>query len=226
MTTATWDERIAEAVRRSSWRLRFGVLTLISVIVVSGVAGASWWSEKVGDLTPQRPRITYIGVVVTKNAEFSIGLMNLNHPGKNLTVLKVEALTSPNVEFLGAFTVWPRDAPENKVGAQPGFPPKTVESFHSIDERVPASETAVILPGYSETPPPLEVAAGFRLASGDVGAVNGIRVTYRVGNESMSEVFRYAAIVCIPDCKKRADWSEDDFSERTLRRFNLLPDDA
>lgn len=226
MTTETWDERIASAVRRSSWRVRLGALAIALAVTVSGFGAWDWWSGRVGDLSPQRPRFTYGGVVMNKDLTFSIGLMHLEHPGKDVTVVKVEALTSSNVEYLGAFTTWPRDMRENKFSAMPGFPPKYVKApRHPLNELVPSAETSVILPNYSATPPPVSVVAGFRLVSGDIGAMNGIRVTYKVGNKTMRETFRYAAIVCIPDCDKRKDWKpENDFSERTLRRFNLLPD--
>lgn len=228
MTTQTWDERIAEAVRRSSWRLRLGVLALAVTIVASGIGVWTWWSGRVGELSAQHPRFTYGGVVMNKDLEFSLGLMHLEHPGKDVTVVSVEALTSPNVEYLGAFTIWPRDLPGDQFSVVPGFPPKYgTAPRHQLSEVVSATETAVIIPGYSDKPPGVSVVAGFRLLSGDIGAMNGIRVTYKVGTKTTREVFRYAAIACLPACKERKDWKpRNDFSERTLRSFNLLPDKA
>lgn len=225
MTPPSWRTRLVTKLSRSSHRARILVVVL-SLALLSGGAGVVAWTLKGDDaLTPQRPRTTGVGISMDKAAKFSLGLMHLEHPGKDITVIKVEALTSPNIEYLGAFTTWPRDMPGNQFSGVDGFPPRYVKApRHPLGEVIPAAETAVILPGYSETPPPVSVVAGFRLASGDIGAVNGIRVTYKVGTTTMSETFRYAVIACRPACNKRADFDENDFSERTLRRFDLLPD--
>lgn len=40
---------------------------------------------------------------------FYLGGLHLERPAKNVEVTDVEVLTSPNVEYLGAVAIWPRD---------------------------------------------------------------------------------------------------------------------
>ena len=62
----------------------------------------------------------------------------------------------------------------------PGFPQKRVKVHHPIHEIVPASETAYREDGDVQWDVTIE--AGFRLVSGEIGAVNGIQITYQVGD--------------------------------------------
>lgn len=212
--------------RRCLYRL-VGAVTAIAGLALAG--GAVLWSNDSEDLLkPLNPQVTYGGVQMTADTqEFTIGNLRIERPGEEVTVLEVTALTSPNVEYLGAFTIWPRDFPTNKLVAGPGFPPERMKDRHALGEGASAVETAFVPPGDTDgQPPPLAVAAGFRLASGDVGAVNGVQVVYKVGDETVREVFREAAIVCLPSCESRPDFAEADFNERILRQLGLLPKES
>lgn len=72
------------------------------------------------------------------------------------------------------------------------------------------------------------LAAGFRLTAGDVGAVNGILVRYRVGGDTKTQYFPFAAIICVkpnPCGGKNADDAEA-FKQRTLVDLGLVEKDA
>lgn len=218
----SWVSSVISSVARRVWILWIAIVVALATV---GTGIVLLWPADDEGLTGQQPEITYGGAVMSRDGKFTIGLLTLDHPGQDITVLKVESLTSPNIEYLGAFITLPRDFADNGVSVVPGFPSKFITAQRPLSEFVPAAETSFVTPKNTDgKPSPLQVLAGFRLVSGEIGAVNGIRVVYRVGNKTMSEVFRHAAIVCVPACAKRPDWKQDDFSERTLRRFNLLPD--
>ena len=156
---------------------------------------------------------------------FTLSTLDLYRPGAELHVLGVEALTSPNVQYVGAVNVWPRDSAKNALFTGPGFPAPEIKTHHPLDEIVPASETDIpALPGI-ERPPPLSVAVGFRLLSGDLGAVNGVRVTYTADGKKAVETFRVALIVCTKSrfCEPSKGESDSEFNDRVLNQFGLLP---
>ncbi|MGQ0625364.1 MAG: hypothetical protein ACT4PP_12045 [Sporichthyaceae bacterium] len=203
-------------------RSRFALSASAAVAVLAAV-GVISQSGGVEPLEPAEPEESYLGVSMT-DRRFTVSSLYLRHPGKDITVLSVEPLTSPNIEYLGSFVVWPRDFRTHALTAGRGFPSPLMPNRHPLGELVPASETAYLeLSDRNGNPAPVFVAAGFRLASGDIGAVNGIRVTYDLDGKTKRETFRYAAIVCLPDCADRPDWDTRKFEDNTLRRFGLLP---
>ena len=72
----------------------------------------------------------------------------------------------------------------------------------------------------------MTLAVGFRIASGDVAAVNGVLVRYKVDGKIEHEQFRQAVIACVEPspCKASID-DASDFSDSVLRRFGLVPND-
>lgn len=177
------------------------------------------------ELRPAAPDTYYAGVPITEStSEFTIGNLTIREPGRTVTVLSVTPLMSANVEYLGSFTTWPRDYAKQALSVGPGFPPKQMRVRHELQESVPAAETAFVRTGNTDgVPPPLAVAAGFRLRSGDVGAVNGIKVVLKVDGKTVTRIFREAAIVCLPRCEDRPDWERSDFVSVILRQLGLLP---
>jgi hypothetical protein len=164
--------------------------------------------------------------MVPGKTSFTMSSLYLYDLGKDVQIVEVKARTSPNVEYLGAFTVWPRDFPTNKYLGGPDFPPARLKVRHPIDETVPAAETTVLPEGYRK-PPPLTVALGFRIASGDVGAVNGVRVIYKLGGKIKHHDFREAVIGCVQPnpCQSQEGTDHSEFEDQALRRFDLVPKD-
>ncbi|MGQ0625164.1 MAG: hypothetical protein ACT4PP_11025 [Sporichthyaceae bacterium] len=192
-----------------------------------GIVGAAiLHSGDGGRLQPTAPTLVYGGVVLKPSQAFTIGDLQLEHPGKEIRVTGVEALMSPNVTYLGAFTVWPRDFRRNKLGVGRDFPAPQLSGLRPLGEPVPAAQTSVVLPGAAGgRPAPMQVVVGFRLVSGDIGAVNGIRIAYTVDGKARTAEFRQAAVVCrTARVCEEAGVGDDDFDDRILRQFKLLPE--
>lgn len=210
-------------------RARQGLLIAGAAIAVLGLGTGLIWARETEDATlrPTPPEITYGMVLPEATPEFTMSMMYIERPGTDVTVLSVTPLTSPNVEFLGAFTVWPRDFGAYRIDVTSRYPPKQAKARHPIGELVPAAETAYTTDGGGSEP--LAVAAGFRIRSGDLGAVNGIEVIYEAGDEQVREVFEFAVIACVKPRKcyppeetaRDEDWDSD-----VLRRFGLLSEES
>jgi len=186
-------------------RRRIFVLAASFVLVA---LGASAWSlghrgGSSDDLTPRHPS-TVFGTddLTPTNSTFSVVTAYIRAPGKTVEILRVQPVTTPNVTYLGAITVWPRDFKDSGTDGGMGFPTESQHTTHpALGVVVPASETTYTEPGNTD-PTPLTVNAGFRLSSGDAGAVNGVKVTYRVGKKVKSERSRWAVVVCMKPCKR------------------------
>ncbi|MGQ0624691.1 MAG: hypothetical protein ACT4PP_08625 [Sporichthyaceae bacterium] len=179
-------------------------------------------------LRPSRPTTTFIGPPITeKNPTFHQTFM-IDHPGAQITVLEVTALTSPNVTHLGSVAVWPRDL-KGPIGGGPGFPPPGIRGHHALDEVIPAAETLFEPAGYDE-PAAVGIAVGFRLNGTGVGAVNGVRLVYEVDDKRIVDVQRVAIIACLrpkaKDCDGPRFLDDPDFADKTLRRYGLLPEES
>ena len=169
-------------------------------------------------------------VMILKEPEktFTLSSLYIDHPGAELRVLTVEALTSPNVEYIGTVNIWPRDLATNALTVGPGFPAPELKKHHPMDQVVPAVETDIpAMPGISSQPP-LALAAGFRLVSGDIGAVNGVRAVFTVNGKKTEQIFRDAVIVCTKKrlCEPSQGESESEYNDRVLSQFGLLPQDS
>lgn len=219
---------------RTRLRSRWALTALAAALVVGGL-GALWLRDGGGDLPRQRPDFFYgIGSLATGSTDFQVGEMYIEEKGSDIEILAVEALTSPNVQQLGAIAVWPRDlgASEPNPGSGRGFPDPRVKRHHpAFGTVIPAAEVDFTTPGDDE-PRAIVVAAGFRLVSGEVGAVNGLLVRYRVGGDTKKRYFPYAAFACVANHPCGFDDTENggsrvlEFEQRTLVEFGLVPRNA
>lgn len=202
--TRTGRQSPPGVVRRELGRVRtssLGALTAAFAIGAGlGACGGGDDDLKVGDTGS----IGSIEDLTPKQRDVSLGAITIDEPGREVEVLRVRALTSPNVVFLGAITTWPRDGRTSALGSGLGFPVPTMTFHSAIGTVVPASETSYVIPGESE-PRSIFVGAGFRLNSGRVGAVHAIEVTYRVGNKTRIARSRTADLLCMAPCNNRPE---------------------
>lgn len=208
-----------------------------AVLVTLAVAGSLlWWRSTADEALPINGASVGAVMILPKNQpDFTMGLFLIERPGAEVTVVEVKPYTSPNVEFLGAFTVWPRDEPDNKLQASRGFPPTPPRSHfdpavrHPLGEVIPATETAHIPddPDFTR-PPPVRVMAGFRIRSGDVAAVKGVEIEYRVNGKRVRELFDHEIIACVDPspCEPPAGMSESAWQDQILRQFGLLREES
>ncbi|MGQ0847438.1 MAG: hypothetical protein ACT4QF_25245 [Sporichthyaceae bacterium] len=156
-------------------------------------------------------------------AVFSMGNIDIAAPGAQVQIVKVEPLASPNLEYLGAYVVWPRDYEGGGLSIAAAFPSEILQpKRHAIDEPIPTSETNRV-DTVNGSPVPFSVTVGFRVLSGIAG-VNGIRVTYRANGETLQRIFPLAVVACLRPgpC---LDYSKDLKADRVaLRRLDLLRD--
>lgn len=173
-----------------------------------------------------RPTTTYTGFAISEQSRDFHVAVGLDHPGSTIQIIDVKAHTSRNVEYLGAVTVWPRDLERYNIGAGVGYPPESVKRTHPISEPVPPAETLFEPRGFGE-PGAVAVVAGFRLASGDIGAMNGIRVVYEVDGKRMIEDSSQAGIACLrpKQCEGPGGLDDPEFEKRVLFEAGLLPKD-
>lgn len=173
-------------------------------------------------LKPTRPEATFIGPPITTKDPTFHQAVDLDFPGSEIHVLDVSALTSPNVTFLGAVAVWPRDLKKGSVGGGPKFPPPEIRGDHPVDQLIPAAETAFVPEGW-DGPASVAIAFGFRMNGEGTGAVNGMRIVYEVNGKRKVEVRKIAIVACLPKhCGDRS--TELGFSDGVLRQYGLLPD--
>jgi len=188
---------------------------------VVAAAGAGVWAMHGNDGSAgPDPEVIYGLEPMTAGAtDFSMGDFAISAPGKDVQILSIKPLMSPNVDYLGAYVVWPRDAFGNAVAGGPGFPFPDQTRRHPIDEVIPAAETAYVPPGQSAAAP-LTVTVGFRIRSG-IGAVNGVTITYQVVGKTHRQNFAQAVVGCVkPEaCGKGGDAN---FNGEVLRRYGLV----
>lgn len=196
-------------------------VTIIVAVLVSTIAATLWFTHDADrNRLGTMPEFFWQSVAVDRGAgEFSIQAMYIEAPGEDVTILSVTPLTSANVEYLGSIAVWPRDFPAEWQVTGPGFPQKRVQVSHPIHEPIPASETAYAERGSVQWDVTIE--AGFRLVSGDIGAVNGIQITYKVGDRVMREVFNRATLACFDKNVCTGDFEADN-REELLDQMGLI----
>lgn len=220
----------ADASGRPRSRRWLGVVLAALVVAGACVGGIALAGGEGGadQFEASDPRAGYIMPLEGREKTFTMSSLYIDRPGSEIQVLSVEALTSPNVQYIGAVNIWPRDLATNALTVGPGYPAPEITKHHAVDEVVPAAETNLApLPGTS-SPQPLALALGFRLVSGELGAVNGVRVTYRADGEKTEEIFRHALIVCTKPrlCEPSRGESESEYNDRVLSQFGLLPQDS
>lgn len=158
---------------------------------------------------------------------FTLSSIYIERPGE-VRILEVRALTSPNVEYLGAVNVWPSDYRTTPLSIGPGFPSPELKVHHPIDVPVPMAEMNLApQPGVTSSPP-LAIAAGFRIVSGDLAAVNGVRVVYTANGKKFTETFRQAVIACVKPrpCDEPEGADFNTWQNQILTEFGLLPEES
>lgn len=150
------------------------------------------------------------------NRDFTVNAALLSEPGKVLEIIRLRTLTTPNVKYLGAFTVWPRNRDSiSETGF--GFPEDGAQVWHpAFGTPIPAAETGFQHPD-EEIIRPVWVQAGFRLTSGAVGAVNDVEVTYRADDEERRVRSGNGAIVCVRPCDDADRYKDVLLWERDVR---------
>lgn len=214
-------------IAQPRWRVRTVAGIAALILCVGGLAIARGGGDA-KEFVAADPVAGYTMPLDGSERTFTLSSLYISRPGSELQVLEVQALTSPNVDYLGAVNIWPRDLATNALSVGPGYPAPEIKVHHPIDEVVPAAETDVpALPGVASQPP-LALALGFRLTSGDLGAVNGVRVVYRANGRTAEETFRHALIVCTKPrlCEPAKGESESEYNDRVLSQFGLLPPQA
>lgn len=207
-------------------------LTIIGLALTMLVLAALWLRPE-GKLTEPpllRPLTTYTTYPLDpEQARFSLGAIYIRDPGAEVEILEVKPLHSANVDYLGAFAVWPSDLPDG------GFAGSSGEGFPSPEQRrhhpafgvvVPAEEFDHIPKGW-DRPAPLTVTAGFRIREGTRGAMNGLLLVYRVGDRVVREHVRQAMIACVEplkDCSPDEPADGSDASNSYLSDLGLIKD--
>lgn len=212
-------ERISEGTPLSLRRTFMAVAGALSFAACMTACG----SDTADALKPSRPTTTAVGGfgITEHQRDFHLSF-EIREAGATIKVLDVQALTSPNVEYLGAVTVWPRDLPGRNMGFGPRYPPVEAKSVHPLTEVIPAAETLVVPKPFTE-PPAVWVVTGFRLLNGDIGSMNGVKVTYEADGEKASDTWTVAAIACRESCKGPTGSDDPNFETRVLGEAGLLP---
>lgn len=203
---------------------RAGVLVAAMGALIVGVAACGGGSDfeagdpgsigSLEDLTAQQPDFTLLGI-------------QINDPGEEVEVLRVRALASPNVQFLGARTTWPRNGKDSAILSGLGYPSPSMRVHHqAIGTVIPAAETAFVYDGET-APRGVFVTVGFRLASGKVGLVHAIEVTYRAGDHTRTERGRIAVIACPSPCSaKPKERTLDEWESDVREELGLVVSDS
>jgi hypothetical protein len=217
----TTAEPAAEPINN---RLRLVVIALVLVLIGAG-GGVVWWRHSASghDKVPlARPRASYVlEPMEAGKARFALGLLKIDNPGTDLQIIDVKARTSPNVAYLGAYALWPNDPYLYTVG--PFYPvPQQVSKQHPINELIPAEEFTKGAARFKETSF-VSVTVGFEVTSGDVGAMNGVLVTYRAGGKVQRQFFSQAAIACIKPNPCGLKPYDASYGQSVFRRFGLIP---
>lgn len=107
--------------------------------------------------SPPSGRVGYVlAPQEADEASFFLGAAHLDHPGKSLEITRIEPLMSPNVEYLGTFSIRPRDYRWTAVpDSDHGFPAAVMTDRHpALNTVIPATETGVSPPGWGQDSPP------------------------------------------------------------------------
>ncbi|GAA0609035.1 hypothetical protein GCM10009547_08840 [Sporichthya brevicatena] len=202
-------------------RLGWIVVALFTAALL--VAGSSWaWSHTRAEaFGPRNPEVSYVGVGMDKRQQFHVAFEYVEAPGKTVTLLEVEPLTSNNVEFVGAVAAFPREGSAN-IGVGPAFPPRA-KATYPVGATIPATATTYVPRGWNQEAP-VALVAGFRLTNSEIGALNGIRAVYTVDGKRHTVVARHAVIACPGSCRAYRD-RDTNWPNLVLRRLGLLPHD-
>ncbi|MGQ0631438.1 MAG: hypothetical protein ACT4P1_10365 [Sporichthyaceae bacterium] len=167
------------------------------------------------------PATVYELVPFAAGTAFSTSDIAIRDSGEDIEVLDIIPLMSANVDFLGAVAIWPRDLQDyGAVGyTGPGFPgPDQQINRPAIGTVVPAAEMRFV-PEFLGSVPHLTIPVGFRIREGNRGAVNGLVVVYRRGDDIVREHIRSAIIACVKPVKNCAPGRDTD---AILRELGLI----
>ncbi|MBA3743761.1 hypothetical protein [Sporichthya sp.] len=195
---------------------------------VGGIAVARSGGNATAEFVAAEPEAGYVMSLKKSERTFTLSSIYIQRPGDEVRVLEVRALTSPNIEFIGAVNVWPSEYRATPLSVGPGYPAPELKVHHPLQEAVPAAETSLApQPGVTSAPP-LAVAAGFRVVSGDLGAVNGVRVVYTANGKKVTETFHEAVIVCVDPrpCDEPEGMDFNTWRDGVLNQFGLLPKES
>ncbi|GAA0609040.1 hypothetical protein GCM10009547_08850 [Sporichthya brevicatena] len=172
-----------------------GVSALL--VLVAATVGTTLWLTRDTDVhLGIEPEWRFDPVIVSRAApEFSSSALYLDETDREISIISVTPLTTANVQYIGARAIWPnQDVYGNWQVPGRGFPRPQVKVSHPVTERIPAHITD--FHDENGLTHSVRLVAGFRLVSGDIGAVNGIEVVYRDGDSIVRKVFRVAALAC------------------------------
>jgi hypothetical protein len=195
------------------------------VVALAGL-GVWWRSRGDGGLPHKHPEVlAVLAPMNPSDTSFSFGTAHIRAAGKTLQIVSVQPLMSGNMEFLGANTIWPTDNEQLATTAL-GFPAPLMPRQHPMNQVIPASVTGAPYegPGDDHSPVPVGIALGFRIRSGDIGAVNGFMVTYKVNGDTYRQFFPDAVIACAKPnpCGPKTDPGSV-WSGQTLYSLGLAP---
>lgn len=195
---------------------------------LGGIAVARAGGGADDEFVAAAPTGGYVMELKKADPTFTLSSIYIERPGE-VRILEVRALTSPNVEYLGAaVNVWPSEYRTTPLSVGPGFPSPELKVHHPLEEPVPVAEMNLAPQPGVTSPPPLAIAAGFRIVSGDLGAVNGVRVIYTANGERFVETFRQAVIACVKPrpCDEPEGTDFNTWQNGILTEFGLLREES
>jgi len=143
-TTVTDEDSATEEPTPVRWwrRRRWQSLVVVGATALAAVGTFAFNRGGGEDLPRTSPRQMYVLYDAKPgDTDFALGNVMIFAPGKTVQILSAKALTSANVEYLGAYTVWPRDAVAPPAVAEE-FPYAEQKVRHQLTEPIPATETA------------------------------------------------------------------------------------
>ncbi|MGQ0464415.1 MAG: hypothetical protein ACT4QG_03740 [Sporichthyaceae bacterium] len=144
-TTVIEQDPTTHKVAPIRWwaRRRWQALAVaLGVVAATGAVYAGTRGEA-EELPRSSPRTTYGFNEMAPGATFAMGNLRISEPGKTVQIVSAKALTSANVEYLGAYTVWPRDY--FGITTDDTFPSPAQKVRHQLNEPVPPSWRSRIL---------------------------------------------------------------------------------
>lgn len=158
--------------------------------------------------------------------EFTFMAAEIVAPGQAVEILSVRVLTTPNVTYLGALTVWPRN-PRSAPATGIGFPHLGARDVHpAFGVVIPPEETGFIFPGERESRA-ITVEGGYRLSGAGPGAVNVAEVAYRADGEIHRVKSDTAIIVCLIPCLDKKRYPDTFEWDRVIRdRLGVVESDT
>jgi hypothetical protein len=186
------------------------------VVVLAGGAGTGLWLHGRGSDGPTvyYPQVDYTLHPLEPSAtSFSLGSITIAESGADVQILSVRPIYSDNLEYLGAFAVWPRDLSGSPFGVGPGFPAAEQSRHHPLDQLIPAAETTYGTTATSPRPLPLSITVGFKFRAGDRGVLDAVEITYRAGTQVKHMLVKQAVIACVAprSCAQPAGQSDADY---------------